>query len=194
MQDLIQQSFTESIQTKIVSADILSDVIERAGQLMVSALLNDKKIICCGDGFSHGVAASLSAALVHQFENTRPSLPALTLQASNLMMSALASNEDAEYMFANQLKTLAVAGDILVIFASHMNSPVLLRTMEAAVATDMLIVAITGGDGGEVAGLLSASDIEVRIPSSVPIRIVEIQQLIAHCLCHAIENTLFPGS
>ena len=37
--------------------------------------------------------------------------------------------------------------------------------MEAAVTRDMTIVALTGYDGGELAGLLGQQDVEIRIPS-----------------------------
>ncbi|AWB66280.1 SIS domain-containing protein [Saccharobesus litoralis] len=194
MQDLIKQSFTESIQSKIVAADMLADAIENAAQTIVNCLLQDKKVICCGDGIAYGVAATFTSMLVQPAGATRPSLPAVLLQGNNTQLSVSAGYNQAEYIYAEQLKIVAQPGDVLLVLASDPNNAVLTRTMEAAVANDMIIIAITGDDGGEVAGLISTNDIEIKIPANKPVRIVEVQQLIAHCLCDAIVNTLFPGS
>ncbi|NTS76608.1 SIS domain-containing protein [Catenovulum sp. SM1970] len=194
MQELIKQSFTESIQTKIAAADMLSDNISTAAEKLVTCLLADKKIICCGDGFAHGIASTLVSSLLHRFEIPRPSLPAILLHSNNATMTSLVSYEESDNLYASQLRTIGQAGDVLVVFAADLNNPVILRTMEAAVAKDMVIIALTGGDGGEIAGLLGPQDLEIRIPSSQTIRILEVQQLIAHSLCYAIENTLFPGN
>ncbi|WP_111978791.1 SIS domain-containing protein [Algibacillus agarilyticus] len=194
MQELIKQSFTESIQSKIVAADMLADVIEHAAQTIVQCLLQDGKVICCGDGIAYGVAAAFTSMFVHPIGAARPSLPAILLQGNNTQMSVSAGSNQAEYLYAEQLKIMAQPGDVLVVVASDANNPVLTRTMETAVASDMIIIAITGDEGGEVAGLISANDIEIKIPANKATRIVEVQQLIAHCLCDAIVNTLFPGS
>lgn len=194
MQDLIKQNFTESIQTKIVAADALCPVIESAGMMLVQCLLNDRKVICCGEGFATGASATLATALLNKFDNERPSLPAIFLQGTNMLVSALSNEDSAQHLYSSQLKALAQEGDVLVVTATDMSSPLILRTMEAALSKDMLIVAFTGGDGGEVAGLLGPNDIEIRIPSDNPIRIAEVQQLVVHAICNAIEQTLFPSA
>ena len=57
---------------------------------------------------------------------------------------------------------------------------------------DMTIVALTGYDGGELAGLLGPQDVEIRIPSHRSARIQEMHMLTVNCLCDLIDNTLFP--
>ena len=54
------------------------------------------------------------------------------------------------------------------------------------------IVALTGYDGGELAGLLGPQDVEIRIPSHRSARIQEMHMLTVNCLCDLIDNTLFP--
>ena len=54
------------------------------------------------------------------------------------------------------------------------------------------IVALTGYDGGELAGLLGPQDVEIRIPSHHSARIQEMHMLTVNCLCDLIDNTLFP--
>ena len=54
------------------------------------------------------------------------------------------------------------------------------------------LVALTGHDGGELAGLLGPHDVEIRIPSHRSARIQEMHMLTLNCLCDLIDNTLFP--
>jgi DnaA initiator-associating protein len=56
----------------------------------------------------------------------------------------------------------------------------------------MLVVALTGRDGGQVAKLLTKNDIEIRVPSESTARIQEIHLLTIHCLCDQIDELLFP--
>lgn len=65
--------------------------------------------------------------------------------------------------------------------------------MEAAVSRDMTIIALTGKDGGEMAGLLGEHDVEIRIPSLRTARIHEVHMVTLHCLCDLIDQVLFPS-
>lgn len=64
--------------------------------------------------------------------------------------------------------------------------------MEAAVSRDMTIIALTGMDGGVMAGLLGESDVEIRIPSHRVARIQEVHLLTLHCICDLVDQVLFP--
>src|SRR3990167_6349726 len=75
----IKEIFNDSIQTQITAADTLADVIARASQIMVDALLNNHKILCCGNGGSAADAQHFSAEMLNRYEAERPSLPAIAL-------------------------------------------------------------------------------------------------------------------
>ena len=84
------------------------------------------------------------------------------------------------------------AGDVLLAISTRGNSRDIVKAVEAAVTRDMTIVALTGYDGGELAGLLGQQDVEIRIPSHRSARIQEMHMLTVNCLCDLIDNTLFP--
>ena len=87
---------------------------------------------------------------------------------------------------------LGHAGDVLLAISTRGNSRDIVKAVEAAVTRDMTIVALTGYDGGELAGLLGQQDVEIRIPSHRSARIQEMHMLTVNCLCDLIDNTLFP--
>ena len=55
----------------------------------------------------------------------------------------------------------------------------------------MIVVALTGRDGGGMASLLLPEDVEIRVPSQVTARVQEVHLLCIHCLCDQIDNQLF---
>lgn len=192
MLETIKSCFTESIQTQISAAEALPDVIARAAVLLVQGLLNGNKILCCGNGVCAANAQNFVASLIHRFETERPGLPALALNTDNVVLSAIASDQPNDEIYARQVRVLGQAGDLLVVISARGNDSNIIKALEAAVTRDMTLIALTGCDGGELAGLLGPEDVEIRIPSWRNARIQEMHLLTLHCLCDLIDHTLFP--
>nr|WP_223281614.1 DnaA initiator-associating protein DiaA [Xenorhabdus griffiniae] len=190
--DRIKVCFTESIQTQIAAAEALPDAISRAAMMMVQSLLSGNKILCCGNGGSAATAQRFTASMINRFETDRPSLPALSLNTDNVVITAIANSKQPDEIYAKQVRALGQAGDVLLAISTHGNSRDIIKAVEAAVTRDMTIVALTGYDGGELAGLLGPQDVEIRIPSHHSVRIQEVHMLTINCLCDLIDSTLFP--
>ncbi|MFT6328268.1 MAG: DnaA initiator-associating protein [Bermanella sp.] len=194
MLENIKKSFTESIQTKIAAAEELPIPIEKAANMMVRALINGNKILSCGNGGSAGDAQHFSSELLNRYERDRPSLPAMALTTDSSTITSIANDYSYDEIFSKQIKALGQPGDILLAISTSGNSRNVINAMEAALGRDMTIVALTGKDGGEMAGFLSENDVEIRVPSSRTARIQEVHLLVIHNLCESIDNALFPIS
>lgn len=190
----IQDHFLDSIATKQKAAEILIDPIFDAGELMVEALLNDKKILCCGNGGSAGDAQHFSAELLNRFEQERPPLPAIAITTDSSTLTAIANDYHYDEIFSKQVTALGQEGDILLAISTSGNSSNVMEAMKAAHERNMKIVMLSGKDGGEMAQLLSESDIEVRVPSDRTARIQEVHLVVIHCLCDFIDTKLFGGA
>ncbi len=194
MLERIKSNFTESIQTKIAASEALAVPIEQAGMVMVQALLNGKKILSCGNGGSAGDAQHFSSELLNRYETERPSLPAVALTTDTSTLTSIANDYHYDEIFSKQIRALGNNGDILLAISTSGNSKNVIKAIEAAVARDMPIIALTGRDGGDIAGLLGDNDVEIRVPSARTARIQEVHLLVIHCLCEIIDTTLFPQS
>jgi DnaA initiator-associating protein len=194
MLDNIKKSFTESIQTKIAAAEVLPVPIEKAANMMVQALIRGNKILSCGNGGSAGDAQHFSSELLNRYERDRPSLPAMALTTDSSTITSIANDYSYDEIFSKQIKALGQPGDILLAISTSGNSRNVINAMEAALARDMTIVALTGKDGGEMAGFFGENDVEIRVPSSRTARIQEVHLLVIHNLCESIDNALFPIS
>ncbi|QDP00329.1 phosphoheptose isomerase [Thalassotalea sp. PS06] len=192
MLERVKDNFRESIETKIAASEALPVAIEKAGMVMVECLLAGQKILSCGNGGSAGDAQHFSSELLNRYETERPSLPAIALTTDSSTLTSIANDYSYEEVFSKQVRALGSAGDILLAISTSGNSGNVIKAIEAAVARDMKIIALTGKDGGEIAGLLGENDVEIRVPSNRTARIQEVHLLAIHCLCEIIDTTLFP--
>lgn len=192
MIEKIKANFTESIQTKIAAGEILPEAIWQASKMMVEALIRGNKILSCGNGGSAGDAQHFSSEMLNRYERDRPSLPAMALTTDSSTITSIANDYSYDEVFSKQVRALGQAGDILFAISTSGNSRNVINAMEAALSRDMTIVALTGKDGGEMAGLLGNNDVEIRVPSSRTARIQEVHLLVIHNLCECIDDSLFP--
>jgi D-sedoheptulose 7-phosphate isomerase len=160
---------------------------------MVQCLLNNGKILSCGNGGSAGDAQHFSAELVNRFEKERPALPALALTTDSSTLTAIANDYDYSQIFSKQITALGQPGDILLAISTSGNSANVVEAINASHDREMSIVALTGKDGGPMAQLLNEQDIEIRIPSDRTARIQEVHLVVIHCLCDFIDTQLFGG-
>ena len=193
LQNRIIDHFTTSIQTQQDTLSNLGELIEFASQRLVSTLLNDKKIIACGNGRSAVVAQLLSSAMLNQYERDRPSLPAIALGTDTTTMTAIANDYHFDDVFAKQLRALGQSGDILVVYTDGNNSANIAKAVTTAHDKDITVIALTGNNGGMIAPLLNEADIEIRVPSNAGMHIQEVHTMITHCLCDLIDHQLFGG-
>jgi D-sedoheptulose 7-phosphate isomerase len=191
LQDRILNHFTDSIQ---IQQDVMisqCELIEYASQRLVTALLNDKKILCCGNGASATSAQLLSSAMLNQFERDRPSLPVIALTTDSATLTAIANDYHFDDIFAKQLRALGQSGDLLVIYTDGNNSANIAKVITTAHDKEISVIALTGNNGGLISPLLRETDIEIRVPSPSSARIQEAHVLVTHCLCDLIDHQLF---
>lgn len=193
LQNRIINHFSDSIQAKQDTLENVSENIELASQKIVNALLEDKKVLCCGNGGSAGDAQHFSSEMLNRFERERPALPAIALTTDTSTLTSIANDYHFDDVFAKQIKALGRSGDILLAYTTSGNSGNIIKALTVAHEKEMYVIALTGKDGGTVATKLEEGDVEIRIPSLSTARIQEVHLLISHCLCDLIDFQLFGG-
>ncbi|MCK5829394.1 MAG: phosphoheptose isomerase [Methylococcales bacterium] len=191
LQDRVINHFSDSIQIKQVAMTSLSELITYASQKIVESLVNDKKILACGNGGSAGDAQHFSSEMLNRFERERPALPAIALTTDTMTITSVANDYNFDEVFSKQLRALGQPGDILLVYTTSGNSSNIINAVKTAHDKELTIIALTGKDGGTLASILNESDIEIRVPSESTARIQEVHLLITHCLCDLIDSQLF---
>lgn len=189
-QDRIRAHFNASIDTKREAVEVLADPIARAARIIIDALLSGRKTMSCGNGGSAGDAQHFSSEMLNRFERERPGLPAIALTTDTSTLTSIANDYAYDQIFSKQVKALGQAGDVLLAISTSGNSSNVVQAIEAAHERDMTVVALTGRDGGTMAGQLAGDDVEIRVPSDSTARVQEVHLLIIHCLCDLIDHQL----
>lgn len=187
----IAQHFHDSAQLKMQAVDVLSVPLEIAADKMVQALVNEGKILACGNGGSAADSQHFAAELLNRFEIERPSLAAIALTTDTSTLTSIANDYDYVQVFSKQVRALGRSGDVLLAISTSGNSPNVIEAIAAAHEKGMSVVALTGKQGGRMASLLTDNDVHLCVPSAVTARIQEVHLLCLHCLCDAIDVQLF---
>ena len=186
MDNRVLAHFRESVAVKQAS-ETLAPQIEKAAQLILQSLLNDGKILSCGNGGSAADAQHFSGELLGRFERERPGLPAVALTTDSSTLTAIANDYQYEDVFAKQVRALGQSGDVLLAISTSGNSENVLRAVTTAHSRGLKVVALIGRDGGTIAQSLTSGDVELRVPADRTCRIQEVHLLIIHCLCDLID-------
>lgn len=189
----IRKHFEDSAQTKLQVKDTLAQPIADAAQAMVECLVNDGKILVCGNGGSAADAQHFAAELVNRFEIERPGLAAIALTTDSSVLTSIGNDYDFSLVFSKQVRALGMEGDILLAISTSGNSINVVEAMHAAHERDMRIIALTGREGGTMGELLEADDIHICVHAERTSRIQEVHLLTVHCLCDAIDHLLLGG-
>jgi D-sedoheptulose 7-phosphate isomerase len=186
----INQHFTESANLKLDAVKALADPLRRAAERMVQCLMNEGKIMACGNGGSAADAQHFTAELLNRFEMDRPGLAAFALTTDASTVTSIANDFDFEQVFSKQVRALGQPADLLLAISTSGNSRNVLQAVQAAHDRQMAVIALTGRNGGLMGELLGPEDIHICVPHANTARIQEVHILCIHCMCDAIDCML----
>jgi len=185
--DLIQADLLEArtVLDRFTADPSTAPVLERAARLLATCLQQGGKVLSCGNGGSLCDAQHFAEELSGRYRRDRPALAAIALtDAAHL--TCVANDYGFEFVFSRYVQALGRPGDVLLAISTSGQSPNVLRAAEAAKAAGMLVVSLTGKDGGALAGL---SDVEIRVPhTGYADRIQEVHVKVIHVLLRLIEQ------
>jgi D-sedoheptulose 7-phosphate isomerase len=186
----INKHFDDSAATKQRAKPALAQPIADAAQALVNCLMQDGKILACGNGGSAADAQHFAAELLNRFEIERPSLPAIALTTDSSVLTSIANDYDFKLVFSKQVRALGMPGDILLAISTSGNSANVIEAIHAAHDRDVRVVALTGRGGGTIGEMLHEGDFHLCVESPSTARTQEVHLLILHCLCDAIDHLL----
>lgn len=161
--------------------------IAEAGEVMLNAIVDGKKIISCGNGGSMCDAMHFAEELSGRFRENRKPIAALSISDAS-HITCVGNDYGFDEIFSRYVEAIGNTGDVLLAISTSGNSKNVLKAVEVAKTKGMKIVALTGKDGGLLA---SIADVEVRAPhSKYADRAQEIHIKVIHSLIHYIEENL----
>ena len=145
------------------------------------------KILFFGNGGSASQAQHIATELAVRYKTDRKAIAAIALTADTALITAAGNDLGFDQIFARQIEALGRPGDLAFGLSTSGRSPNVLRALEKARAMGLVTVALTAGDGGDMAKL---ADFSLIVPSRVTARIQEMHLALGHILCVGVERAL----
>ena len=187
----LRQHFDEGIELRRKMAETMPAAIARAGTALAEALKGGRKALACGNGGSAADSQHFAAEIVGRFERERPGMPAIALTVDTSAITAIANDYDWNSVFSKQVQALGQPGDVLLGISTSGNSKNVIEAIRAAHEKNMVVIALTGRDGGAMAKMLKPTDHHLNVAHPRTMRVQEIHLLAIHCLCEVVDNVIF---
>jgi D-sedoheptulose 7-phosphate isomerase len=182
----IKSHFEQALETlKTFAADKNQmQNIQKAANAMITQLQAGGKILSCGNGGSHCDAMHFAEELTGRYRANRPGIAAIAISDVS-HISCVGNDYGFDQIFSRYVEAVGSKGDVLLGISSSGNSINVINAMQAAKAKGMVVIGLTGKDGGKMASLC---DVEIRAPhSEFADRAQEIHIKVIHALIDSIE-------
>ncbi|CAM3493480.1 D-sedoheptulose 7-phosphate isomerase [Parendozoicomonas haliclonae] len=190
MQDIQAFIKGELTEAQEVLARFLADEkqiqnIQSAAALIAESFKSNGKVLSCGNGGSHCDAMHFAEELTGRYRDNRPGYPGIAISDPS-HLSCVSNDFGYDYVFSRYVEAVGLQGDVLLGISTSGNSANIIKAFEAASAKGMKTIALTGKDGGKMAGI---ADVEICVPHfGYADRIQEVHIKIIHILIGLIEK------
>lgn len=205
--------FEELMKRYPMLAQVRGQILE-AYQRMECCYENGGKLLVAGNGGSCADAEHIVGELMKGFVKRRPvdeelqekireesaehgaelaaalqgSLQAIALNGHPGLSTAFANDVDADMVFAQQVFGYGNAGDVFLAISTSGNSKNIDYAVTAAKAKGIVVVGLTGKDGGKLG---RRADVAVVVPEQETFKIQELHLPVYHALCLMLEERFF---
>jgi len=188
MNSLINESLKHSIAAKEALAATQIDAIKQLAQWLIDTMQRGNKLLVFGNGGSAADAQHMAAEFVNRFMIDRPPLAAIALSTDSSILTSIGNDFSFDDIFKKQIEALGKEGDLALGISTSGNSPNVLKAMETARGKGLKTAALSGKDGGRLAGLV---DLCITVPSQVTPAIQEAHLWLEHLLCQIVDEALY---
>ncbi len=144
----------QEYKTKVKESLDVFEFDEKILFLLKDSISNKQKIFTAGNGGSAALAmhysSDFSKGAVHDWEKNYKRYQSICLSTNMSYITAIANDESYKDIFKQQLINLASPKDILMLISSSGNSPNIVEAAKQGKALEMIVVGVTGFEGGEL--------------------------------------------
>jgi D-sedoheptulose 7-phosphate isomerase len=187
LREYLHRGLREGAEARQKLAGACLDGLVQAVQKIRAALASGNKLLLFGNGGSAADAQHIAAEFVCRFARDREALPAIALTTDSSALTAIGNDYGFEQIFARQVRALGRPGDVAIGISTSGRSPNIIEGIEIARHLGLTTIALTGGKGGDLAGL---AEISLVVPSTVTSHIQEGHIALLHSVCGAVDALL----
>jgi D-sedoheptulose 7-phosphate isomerase len=184
MDQTLFQHLQNHIETTMAVGEDCADKISDAAEKITGALLAGRTIYSCGIEETTTLSQLFVNYLTSGYQIERPGFPAIDLEA-------VVNNAKDDECFSRSLYIHGQSDDVMMVFSSGGNNPILINTIESAVEQGMLVILLSASDDNQLSDKLCNNDIEIATANYGREFKATVGFLIIQCLCKLIDNKIF---
>ena len=174
------------IQQRMTNINFLleqKEKIEYLYTIILEAILNDKKILICGNNEGAGISNNLASLLVCKFKNIKNTIKAISLNSNNSLITSIADETSFDDIYKKQIENIGKEGDILIIFSPSGTNRNVIEAIKQAKFQNLKVVLLTG-----TIKLDYDIDLIINTYGENFEQINEIHNVVGHVVCELIEK------
>jgi len=187
MREKITDILLESISVKEELLRSGISAIIQITEVVKECLKKGGKVMVFGNGGSASDSQHIAAELVGRFKKERTAMPAIALTVNTSVITSIANDYSYDVIFSRQIEALGQKNDVAIGISTSGKAKNVATGIRQAKKMGIKTVALTGGDGGDLAKL---ADVSLLVPSSVTARVQEAHITIGHIICELVEESL----
>jgi D-sedoheptulose 7-phosphate isomerase len=178
LEQRIQQQFYEAADLHNLAAQELARPLAQAAEALAGCITAGGKLLVAGSESGQTLAPLMAVAFAGRFERDRPPLAAVALR------------DEPSAPLAQQVAALGQPGDLLLLIDAGGPPQRLEPAAAAAQAGELSLIVFSGAQRSLWRDRLSETDVLLTVPHDRPARVVELQLLMLHALCDAVDLQL----
>jgi D-sedoheptulose 7-phosphate isomerase/D-glycero-D-manno-heptose 1,7-bisphosphate phosphatase len=161
--------------------------LDRAAEILLDAYTRRVGVYSCGNGGSASIANHLQCDHVKNVRTKTDLIPRVVSLSNNMeLLTAISNDMGYESVFAYQLESQSVPGDVLIAISSSGRSANIVRALTWARENNLRTIALTGFDGGAAKTI---ADVAIHFPRSNYGIIEDLHQAVMHALAQYISQS-----
>ncbi|MCK4658474.1 MAG: SIS domain-containing protein [Phycisphaerae bacterium] len=160
-------------------------IIRRVAERIVEIIRDGGTVYVLGNGGSAADAQHIAAELQGRFKRDRRALPVVALTTDTSILTAVANDLGADYVFVRQVEALVGAQDGLWVLSVSGTSPNVVAAVELARQRGACVLGFTGRSGGRLVDFCNECLCADHAASD---RVQEVHELAYHLVCEMVEE------
>ena len=169
------------------AASVEPAALDKAAAILLEVYTRGAAAFACGNGGSAAIANHLQCDHLKAIRTKTDLTPRVVSLSTNMeLLTAIANDMAYEEVFAYQLQSQALAGDVLIAISSSGRSPNIVRAVNWARDHDLRTIALTGFDGGDAGRM---AEVSIHVDSANYGIVEDLHQTIMHALAQYIRQS-----
>ena len=157
--------------------------IEKAVSVISDAILNNKKILTCGNGASASISQHWACDYFKGCSG-KYNPQVFSISTNIPLLTAIANDISYDEIYSYQIERMAKKDDVLITISSSGNSPNVVSAIKKAKDMGMKTISLTGFSGGKCREL---SDISIHVDINEYEATEDVHQAIMHIIAKTLK-------